>query len=390
MVKLSAMVEMIIAAYSGERIGKTPENDSEFLFSDLVEQMLTNGSDHSEEQDFSEGKDITSGGEERLPQTPSAEIKVSSPSLLGLPGFIFPSAEVAWKDQETSMRTRSSSPPSWLTGGVCGQGLTPSGLRQGEGISMQCNPQVAGLMPRENRSDGISRPLLDPEKKPIQYIDIPPDPPHPDAVHNSSSVLPLGEAREAPAINRTDPDMAVLPTSMDVPVAKQLLSLLEEPVKVLQLPLTVTHIENFQDGVELKVLRMRLRPDSLGDVEITLRRSGGELQVHIQVSRQSAADELRGTLEQLNDRLAGLLPRELSSQITVSIRQPETEQGMGYHQNFQRHSGENAQGGGYGGVPSGNGEGSPPHKDEQRSPMPNGNRHESENPLQPGTSGIVV
>lgn len=81
-----------------------------------------------------------------------------------------------------------------------------------------------------------------------------------------------------------------------------------------------------QDGAdpikqgEVKVLRMKLKPEELGDVEVVLRHTGGETHIHISVSRPAAAEALRRDLGILEDRLGPLLAATVPPAITISVQ----------------------------------------------------------------------
>lgn len=77
---------------------------------------------------------------------------------------------------------------------------------------------------------------------------------------------------------------------------------------------------------EVRVLRMTLRPDDLGDVEITLRLSGGEIRVHIAVATPAAAEALQRDRTLLEDRLGSLLPPGAQPSLTIMMQVPESRE----------------------------------------------------------------
>lgn len=71
---------------------------------------------------------------------------------------------------------------------------------------------------------------------------------------------------------------------------------------------------------ELKSLRIRLQPDELGDVEVTLRRVGLETLVTIIVAGRAAAEKLGRDLSLLEDRLGSLLSSGTAQPVTVTLQ----------------------------------------------------------------------
>lgn len=75
---------------------------------------------------------------------------------------------------------------------------------------------------------------------------------------------------------------------------------------------------------ELRALRLRLQPEELGDVEVTLRRAGQETKVLIAVSSKAAAEQLSRDLTLLEDRLGSLLTSGAGQTVSVSLQSQDT------------------------------------------------------------------
>lgn len=71
---------------------------------------------------------------------------------------------------------------------------------------------------------------------------------------------------------------------------------------------------------QVKVLRMHLRPDELGEVEIVLRHAGRETKLHISVRKEAVAELLRQDLNILQDQLAPLLSSGSCHELSISIQ----------------------------------------------------------------------
>jgi hypothetical protein len=81
---------------------------------------------------------------------------------------------------------------------------------------------------------------------------------------------------------------------------------------------------------ELRSIRFMLRPEDLGDVEVTLRRTGAETKVTIAVASRAVAETLSRDMSILEDRLGSLLAPGSGNAVNVSmeIRDPGSSQGQ--------------------------------------------------------------
>ena len=79
---------------------------------------------------------------------------------------------------------------------------------------------------------------------------------------------------------------------------------------------------------EIRVLRMKLRPEELGDVEVTLRRTAGEMKIHIAVTKEAAAEALRRDLSILEDRMGTLVTGSAAQTITIAVQPADVSQGQ--------------------------------------------------------------
>lgn len=82
-------------------------------------------------------------------------------------------------------------------------------------------------------------------------------------------------------------------------------------------------------GEKITAFRIRLQPESLGDVDVFLRRGPADVSVRIAVSSEAAAQLLQGDLRLLQDRLGLLLPGERLAELNITVRdQPAPAQGQ--------------------------------------------------------------
>jgi hypothetical protein len=90
------------------------------------------------------------------------------------------------------------------------------------------------------------------------------------------------------------------------------------------------HFPTMSPSSELKSIRFMLRPEDLGDVEVTLRRTGAETKVTIAVASRAVAETLSRDMSILEDRLGSLLAPASGNAVNVSmeIRDPGSSQGQ--------------------------------------------------------------
>lgn len=395
MIKIAVPTGSALVVRSGERNDRVTEDIGTFFFSEVLDQVLPEGSENFANDEFLDETDSTTGIERQKSREPVVEQQVFTASIQPLPTLFAPIPGSVTLNHLASDRPKPSEAFMSLSDQRADPEVSPQTLGYQAVLSVPSGDHSTNVAFRGNRSE---RPI---NHLAVNHLSVNEDDQTTytrstllsavsDEPSNSHSQLSPPEVHDAGAMHVADPPPAGIRASIDAPVAKQLLSLLEAPLKTLPQAMVTDLRKDVPDGAALKVLRMTLKPESLGEVEITIRRSVDEIRVHIQLSRQAAADELRGDLDQLNSRLGGLLPREMSPQITISVREPEVGLGQPQNQVFTRLNDEGAQAGGQGGILPGNGERSSPHKDEPRSRVPKSDGHDSDTPLQLGTSGIII
>jgi hypothetical protein len=150
-------------------------------------------------------------------------------------------------------------------------------------------------------------------------------------------------------------------------------------------PLVLSTVQNFHHfdqhealHSEQKLLRFMLQPESLGDVEVTLRQIGQDTKVTISVMAGAAAEAVSRDMVLLEDRLGLLLGSNMTGLVTVSIeiRDPELDQGQFMHPGIRQHPDGTELSSGRGFGREGRG-----HSHDQREPLRNsGNSpHEMDN-----------
>lgn len=135
---------------------------------------------------------------------------------------------------------------------------------------------------------------------------------------------------------------------------------------------------------DLRVLRMRLHPDSLGEVDVALRRRGKELHIEIAVTRQVAADAIQADIGVLSERIGLLLAGEDTHSIHIVTQLADNAPASPSSQ-AGRYAGETFAGG----AASGSGERPPPRKQDAPTPRKEREGHEESQPVS-GAAGLVV
>ncbi len=169
--------------------------------------------------------------------------------------------------------------------------------------------------------------------------------------------------------------------------ARQIMQCLETSTASGQMPITplMTALPQAQD---VKVLRMKLRPDALGDVELSLRRNTNEMHIHITVTKRSTADMLQGEIAALRDRIDSLLPAETTHTITISV---VTQDGSPLSNAAGSMPGEpGTLDAGQGSLGSAGGDRSTPHKEERPLQQREWAGHDRDTPLQSSADGGLV
>jgi hypothetical protein len=89
-----------------------------------------------------------------------------------------------------------------------------------------------------------------------------------------------------------------------------------KPVRALDLPEAPGRVMS---------LRFTLQPEELGEVEVTLRRTGQETKVTIAVAATAAAESLGRDLTLLEDKLGSLLAAGPAQSVTVTLQSPDPQ-----------------------------------------------------------------
>jgi len=196
-----------------------------------------------------------------------------------------------------------------------------------------------------------------------------------------------------PAMPSTMSNAAMTPQPVGVTGAKdvnatsQLLPILASELRTHHVN-TTSSLQQTSADVEIKVLRMTLKPEALGHIEVTLRRAGSELRIQIAVEKEAAADALQRDLGLLRERLGDLVAGDNSHSITIVVQQPDLPISSS-SPSTARTAGElgNA---GQGSLHFGGKDKSAPHEQDARSPMSTDDHDEQDVQLQHGLTAIVV
>ena len=143
--------------------------------------------------------------------------------------------------------------------------------------------------------------------------------------------MPVSSTSEAKPVLAVAADASRAPVSVNsttVPPSpvQQLLTRIEMMVKppVRQSNPAVIHIQTdqrvFSKPGDLRMIRMTLMPEELGHVDVTLRRTGSGLRVHIAVATETAAKALQADLGLLKDRLGDLVTGLPPAAVDIGLR----------------------------------------------------------------------
>lgn len=203
-------------------------------------------------------------------------------------------------------------------------------------------------------------------------------------LHSSTDPEPLRSI--ASIFSNTEMDQAVASFPLELPSARQIVSLIEGPLRQFCTSST-SMLDMRTQREEIRFLRMMLTPVTLGEVEVTLRRRGTDMQIRIVVSKQAAADALQADIGLLKDQIVNLLPADGTQSISISTKSQEGTAATGT-QLHHRTEGDSANAW-QEGLPAGGGEKPPPRKENARSVVES-ELHDQDTPPQLGADGIVV
>lgn len=201
---------------------------------------------------------------------------------------------------------------------------------------------------------------------------------------SSSDSDRLSATQSLPTIKPTDYPLTSVPVGLSP--ARQLLSIIESHLKP-QLASPHFAKDTRVQSEEVRVLRMTLRPVDLGEIEVTLRRRGAEMQIRIVVSKQAAADTLQGDLSFLNGRIATLLPEDGTHSVAIFMSSSDSTASSGLQSHFRSEN--EVIFNGQGGLPSGGGQRPSPRKEDEQS-IVESEHYDKDTPPQLGASGIIV
>lgn len=116
---------------------------------------------------------------------------------------------------------------------------------------------------------------------------------------------------------------------------------------------------------DVRVLRIVLRPEALGEVDLTLRRAGADMRIHIAVTTAAAAEALQRDRSLLEERIGSLLPPGSQHYVTIVMQVPELREAPIPFPPMR--SGADGSSPGFGGSADGGGGRSLPDKEEKPS-----------------------
>lgn len=157
-------------------------------------------------------------------------------------------------------------------------------------------------------AERIESPIARPD--PIRKDDSPPE---------RDATLPLPTVGEAEVTAYPSPAIQILTQISNAVPQGQVQGMAQSPV--LQVQLTDPALPSPSD---VKALRIKLQPEDLGEVEVTIRRAGLQTKVTITVSGRAVADTLSMDKGFLEERLGSLFTPGTANSVLVSmeIREP--------------------------------------------------------------------
>lgn len=176
------------------------------------------------------------------------------------------------------------------------------------------SPDARASEVRISVNDMEHRPSKDPESKPGKGTHRLPEPDTDRRRQDLITPQAFAGLDIARAVSHLDPVI--------LPPAQQIIALMTGPHSSERL-LASSPEQSQMPSVEIRTLRLKLKPEDLGEVDVTLRRSGSEMKIHISVTRKAAADALQNDLGLLEDRLGGVLLGGSSQPVTITIRSPD-------------------------------------------------------------------
>lgn len=132
-----------------------------------------------------------------------------------------------------------------------------------------------------------------------------------------------GRTSPANASSPMDATLASLPLAEASPSpARQLLQLLETSAPELKGPYPVP--SELQQTGGIRVLRMKLSPEALGDVDVTMRRSRDGLRIEVTVANQAVTKALQADIEFLKARIGGLLHSGSTGAVSIIVQSADS------------------------------------------------------------------
>lgn len=151
--------------------------------------------------------------------------------------------------------------------------------------------------------------------------------------------LPVGPAARSPEPGSGAPLPPASPAAQILTRIAELTAPPEERATLARsAPLTSAGTADPAQTPSLRTLRIRLEPESLGEVEVTLRQTANGVRVEIQVAHNTAAETLIRDLSLLEDKLSGLLGTSAATAaVSISLQAgsaPEPRTVSGTPQSF--------------------------------------------------------
>jgi len=167
--------------------------------------------------------------------------------------------------------------------------------------------------------------------------------------------LPVAPAARSPEQGASVPPQPASPAAQILTRITELAATAEgRATPARSVPLPAARTPDLAHSPSFRTLRIRLEPESLGQVEVTLRQTAKGVKVEIQVAHSTTAETLLLDLSLLEDKLSGLLGTSAATAaVSISLQTgsaPESRTAPGLAQSFTAAGPETgAAGGGWAG-----------------------------------------
>mgnify|MGYP006265739441 CR=1 FL=1 len=384
----------IVALGNCPHAARQPQTKSLQAVTITFEELLEVNSEEAAD-DFDEVSDATL--EERVQQGMSFQVP-SSVGLLGLVTANSPLQDLTLTQTATGEMDASGQPPSEGDETMAGAGRitdvvtldTSKICHEEQGVAKMIRTAIGprdlgtraeeiGLDSYADRSNpGGSQPAWSGSR--VSHIS--------QERHDSSEKFELSRQEEQPDSKAMSKPEIAPPqiTAADLQPARQITAQLEHLLRVDRVSPT-TNPQQIQHAGDIRSLRLTLKPEHLGEVEIIIRRSGSEMHIRMVVKNEKTARILEGDMSLLREKIDQLMQGNGSPTVVVQV--------SALDENLSQPAGQQGKADGNSSTSSGNslsdsGERQAPRKRDTGTRQIINDSQDRDQLLQPGTAHIIV